>query len=182
MTSTYGYIQSYDYRQMYDIQDLRSTKPNTTYPDWSLSKILQDSPQFSIYFYILKLSKLDILYGDIQGNFTLFVPDDRNLIQKYGKKNLDNLLKNMNLYTARQIILCSSLDKQLFEPFIRSTNVMYLYTRVTNSKLNIENYSDCTIINGNIKVKCWDIKANNGVIQTTDDIIMPEYMAIQYVD
>jgi uncharacterized surface protein with fasciclin (FAS1) repeats len=179
MTSVYGYIESYDYKQMYDITDLRGSIPKPTLKPNTLMSIIEDNEDFSWFRYLVKLSGLQAVFDDQQAKFTLFVPSNQFLKQKLPR----TVIENMDKYTARQIVLYNSLEREIYMPFLRSTPAMYVNTRIPSSSLLVENLQPgITTLNGSVQIIKGDVTVGNGVIHIVDNLLVPRDMSISNVD
>lgn len=172
MVSLYGYHQSYDYKQMYDISDLRAPVPKPTLMEGGIMDFLSKNPQFSKFAYLITLADLTGIFNSLQAKFTLFITKDCDI-------NLpESVFTNMDKYTARQILLYNCTEKELYTRFLKSSMIMYINTRVTGSKLLVENLGPNITIN-RIPMIGGDIQLINGVVHILSDINLPSNFEIQ---
>mgnify|MGYP001289925403 CR=1 FL=1 len=134
----------------------------------SLSYIISNEKRFSKFRYILRLSKLNNLYNDIQSNSTLFVPTD-NFLQNIP----ESVFINMDLLTARQIIKASTLKNRITNDILKDNPSCYFITENSTNKLLVTNFNNQTKLNNQINLLDEEIFANNGIIHVIDDLILP---------
>lgn len=168
MVSIGPYCEKTNMTHMFNMNDLRGPLPQKIENPGSLSYIISNTREFSKFRYILRLSKLDGIYNDLEANFTLFVPTDLSL------SNIpDTFLTNMDLLTARQIVRASTLNRRITSDILSDSPCAYFNTRDEKSRLFITNMNGQTSINNNINVINSDIQAFNGIIHVTDGLIWP---------
>lgn len=180
MTSVYYSDPSWDFRIAYDINDWNKTPVNEFIPDpSSLSGQIFNNPDFSIYKFLLKKSKLIQDYSNMQSNYTLFATPDSLIRSSYNETFNENTFINMNQYTARMIILYNTLPGKINYKALTSSPTSQLMTKTTGTNfseniiLNIygtqptlNNISN--IIQGNAAI------CNNGILHINDKILLPK--------
>lgn len=173
MTSIGPYTESMNFRHMFDIPDLNSTKssknkvacPNT------LTGIINNNPDFSKFKYILNLANLEGIYSDSQANVTLFVPSDNAL------KNIDNnVFINMDISTARHIVKSSTLRRRIPASVLMASPASWLITKDPPNRLFVTNMNNIISINNNINIIHSNIFASNGIIHVIDNLIWPDML------
>ena len=168
MTSVGPYHQKTNMTFMFDKSDLRGPLPQKVECHNSLSNIISMNPDFSKFRYILRLSKLDGLYSDIQANFTLFVPSDDALT------NIpDSVFVNMDLLTARNIIKTSTLNNRITSDILSDSPCSYFMTNNPTNRLFVTNLNGQITIDNHINIIGTDIMASNGIIHVVDGLIRP---------
>ena len=178
MTSVHGYIEALDYRTMYDITDWRGSVPKASLRPNTIMSIIEDNQDFSWFRYLIKLAGLQAILDDPQAHFTIFVPSNEFL----SKKLPESVIENMDKYTAREIILYSSLDREIGMPFLRSTAAMYINTRIPGQTILVENLQPgVTMLNGSIQIIQGNVSVGNGVIHIIDNLLVPADMSIANV-
>jgi hypothetical protein len=182
MASIHGYIQDRDLKQFYDIKDFRGSVPKATQRPWTLFSLLKSNKDFSYFTYLVEKAGLDGIFNSNTefDTFTLFVPSDLYLISRFDV----NSIKNMDRYTCREIVLYSSLDRQLYMPFLRSSPAMYINTRIPGSRILVENIKSdgVTRLNGCVNIIEGDIVCTNGVIHVVNNLLWPETFSISNTD
>jgi uncharacterized surface protein with fasciclin (FAS1) repeats len=169
MVSINPATQSYDFRQMYNFSDIRSNCEKVIYPANSLMDIIDSNEDFSIFCKLVKKTKYDSKLSSNQSNFTLFVPSDFYLKQKY---NL-NFLNNIDIGLAHQILNFSTMNRILDKKLLQSSPTS-LYPVVDRSLITISTVSDITMIENEIKIIHWNKFASNGIIHVIDNILIPK--------
>lgn len=159
-----------NFTHMFDETDLRGPLPIQKPCKNSLLDIIENTPDFSIFFYMIKLSKLQNLLTLLQANFTIFIPSDKELLSYIDK----NYFINMDPNTAYNIVKSSILKYRLSSDILEDSPAAFFYTYDDySSRLFITNISGNTYINNNIKVIKKDILATNGIIHVIDGLIIP---------
>jgi hypothetical protein len=164
-------IQGLDMKSMYDFSDKRLNSSTISYPKNCLMNIIDMHSDFTIFKKIVKKAKLDGLL--CQDTFTLFVPSDYYLTQKY---KLD-FFEELDVGMARRIVhfsmMARKMDKTSIQcrnsgrfPTLDRSNSMYIKTETVNDSCEstIENFT---------KVIHWNQPAVNGIIHVIDDFLMP---------
>lgn len=171
MVSYHGYWQFQDLVQSYDLYDKRSYPPQEySYNKDSVYGFLKYHPDFSIFAYILKVAKMDIIADQKQFNSTLFVCDDDTLKKIYGEGFFMNLDKNSATILANYHILPYPVN----EKSLLSRRISVLDTRDKKSQLTIINNKGNISINNQASVVSKQIDKNNGVVYVLSDLLMPE--------
>jgi uncharacterized surface protein with fasciclin (FAS1) repeats len=164
---------SLNFSHMYDFTDRRpSSIPPNRYNPNSLMYIIDNNPDFSKFSYVIKLARLDLIYNDIQANFTVFVPSNRGMEQILP----EGVFTNLDISSARQIVQASTLKKRITSDLLSDSPSTYFITMNPIEKLLITNISDITYINNCIQIIQTDIEACNGLIHVIDNIIWPTVM------
>lgn len=161
--------QSHNFSHMWNIRDLRGQRPKQPECPNSLMSIINKTPDFSKFGYMVKLAKLDGIYSNLQANFTIFVPSN-DAIKGLG----DEVFVNMDSSTARHIVLSSTMDRKIPSELIEYSPASYFYTKDNPNRLFITNMSGKTSINTDIDVIHKDIMASNGIIHVINSLIWPE--------
>ena len=167
MTSLGPYNETQNYTHMFDIKDFNGPLPHYYYHKNSMSDIISCKPEFSKFRYILEKAKLDGIYNDPQSDYTIFVPTDNSI------RHLDDILDNLDYYTARNIIRGSTLNRKITSPILEDSRASYFITIDPTNRLLITNVNGDTYINNTIKIIQKDILCTNGVIHVIDNLILP---------
>jgi uncharacterized surface protein with fasciclin (FAS1) repeats len=180
MTSSSGYYPYLDLVQAYSLNDLRyvprkniSPYPEETVMGWLSSQ--QNEKKFSIFIYLLRTAKMDMIASQPQYNSTLFACPDYILRERYGEDFFMNLergsiTKLMNIHTLPRVIHMKSLYSQ---------TVSILETRDKDSTLTITNTGDQILLNGagnngDCKLISGEFEQRNGSVYVIDDLLIPE--------
>jgi uncharacterized surface protein with fasciclin (FAS1) repeats len=135
----------------------------------SIMDFISKDPRLSIFKTIINLAKLDGMLNDDLANFTILVPSNEHIQNKY-----PNLLRNLDIGTARNIIKSSTLNRRIPFELLSDDPYAYFFTLYKNERLLFSNINDVVLINQQIKIVEPDIIATNGIIHIIDDIIFPE--------
>ena len=161
-----------DLKFTYDITDLRKPNEEPIGDPTTIFGFLQNNPEFSIFYNMVILAKLDEKLNSLQANFTLFIPSD-NYLKKYS----ENVFTNMDLYTAREIILYSTLNRKITYEMLLSSLAMYLNTMIDpslNAKILSEVCNrDKILLNNSVNIVTANIIRSNGLIHIVDDMLIP---------
>lgn len=169
MTSSGPCTESMNFRHMFEKHDLRGPLPLKVDTPGSLSFAISNHPDFTIFRYILRLSKLDSLYNDPQANFTVFIPSDQALKGLFS----DSVFTNMDLATARHIVQGSTLNRKISGDVLGDSPASYMLTQDPPNRLFVTNISGRTYINNHINVIHKDMILDNGIIHVIDNMIYP---------
>lgn len=136
MTSLQGYMDgSRDYKQMYNIKDLRGNLPKPVLKQNTIFNALGNNEQGTAFFSLLeKVPELAAKYNSIQADFTVFVPI-----------NVES--DNLDYYKARQLILFHTLERTLSVKFLQNSRAMVINTLIPGSRILVENINGSTILN-----------------------------------
>lgn len=168
MTSIIPVINATDMKHMYDFSDIKPEKPTKYCVNESSIMGVLLKGCYSKFVQIIITSKLNFLLDDIQANFTIFAAPD-----KFIQHIPNDFIHNMDVGTARQIILNSLIDRRINGDTIKFSPAGQYRTRFSNSKLYITTLRNKTIINNNTRVINFDIQANNGLIHNVDNLLIP---------
>lgn len=170
MASIGPYTQAYDMKQMYDFPDLRSTEEQkNTYPEKSIMGILSCNPDFSIFAHIVEIARFNKKLAEEQADFTIFVPSDHHLKQKYPKE----FFENMDTILARQIVTFSIMNRKLVKNVLQSSPMSIFPTLDRSNSMEISTINNVTMLPNCVKVIHWNHLASNGLIHVVDNLVMP---------
>jgi len=129
MTTLHGYTDgSYDYRQMYNIKDIKGPLPTQIIRENTLLKALNDNPKCAEFArIIMSLPDMAARFNSSQANFTVFVPISELCI------------RTNDQYKNRQFILLHTLEHAYPYTFISSMSMSLLDSRLPGTKILIEN-------------------------------------------
>lgn len=170
MVSIGPYSQAYDMRQMYDFVDWNSSKnPKVCIPQNSLMGIVNSNSDFSIFSKIIKKACYEGKLSDKQAEFTLFVPSDMYILNKYDRTSLDNIDESL----AKKILSFSLMNRIIDKNLFKSSPISTFPTLDRSNSMMIENVNNITILPNNTRVIHWNHKADNGIIHVVDNILIP---------
>ena len=157
---------------MFDMVDLRKCLQNPRqYCSGSLMDIINRHPDFTKFSYIIKTAHLDSVLNDIQANFTIFVPSDKEI-----SSIEEGLFTNLDISNARQIVLTNMLKYRIPSELLTDSPSTYFTTMNPIEKLFVTNINNITYLNNCTKVIYTDIEATNGLIHVVDNLIWPYFI------
>lgn len=165
MTSVYPIFKSTDMLHMYDNPEERCDKIDK-YPNNSLMDILSKHEDFTIFYNLVKDTHYKKILSCIDYNYTLFVPSDIMLKNKYSEHFLSNIRKTFAIELTRNSIIDRIVDKKVLQS---SKKALFRFLESTRNK--VETVDDNTTINKCAKVIHWNHPAKNGIIHVTDNFI-----------
>lgn len=168
MTSSGPYSESLNYRQMFDMTDLRGSLPEQKNCETSITGLVQSNPDMQRFSYIMNLAQLGGIYNAPQADFTLFVPSDHAI-----KHIPESVFTNMDQSTARHLVQSSTLNRRITSDLLEQSPAATFYTMDKPNNLFISNISGQTYVNNDIKVLHKDIPAGNGLIHVIDGLLWP---------
>ena len=171
MVSIGPYTQGYDMKQMYNFSDYRydSKKESSYPPEDSLMGIINSNTDFTIFSDIVKKARYDVKLSDKQADFTIFVPSDFHIKQKY---TLDYLTKIDN-GLAGEIVNFSMMNRKIDQNILQSSPSSTFPT-VDRSRILISTVNDVTMLANCNKVIHWNYLASNGLIHVVDGLLIPD--------
>jgi uncharacterized surface protein with fasciclin (FAS1) repeats len=166
MVSIGPYSQATNYTHTFDIPDLRGPLPKRTFREGTLSCVIENHPDFSMFRHIVNTAQLENIYDDLQANMTVFVPSDQQL----RAKGID--VTNLDIGSARNIVNASSLNRRITRDILEDSPASYFLTRNPNIRLFISNINDRTYINNNVNIIHKDMLCTNGIIHVIDSMLI----------
>lgn len=160
------YTQSYNFTHMFNFTDLRGNLPIKKYRKGSIMYEIQNNPELTKFCYIVKLAVLENVLDNIQANFTIFIPIDSSITD-------DDKLVNMELGSARHIVLSSLLNDRMPSEILTDSPASFFNTMDPPNRLFVTNVDRMTRINENINIIQFDTICNNGIIHLVDRLIEP---------
>lgn len=158
-----------DLKHMYDLSDI-GCNDKKSYPDGSLMKIINSDKDFSIFTELIKKAKYESKLSNDQTDFTIFVPSDKHIKNKYSIKYLHNI----DDVLARQIIKASMIDRKIDKNLLQSSPISTFPT-MNKSRIKVKTIENITFLENNILVIGWNKIATNGLIHIIDKLIIPEH-------
>ena len=172
MTSLQAADTPWDIKISYDVSDLR--KPSTGIPvkPGTLMGIIENNKDFSKFAYMVKLGQLEDRLNAAVANSTIFIPSDAYI----DKHISEDFFINMDLYTAKEVVLYHTLNKRVSYDMLNSSYSMYLDTMVDKemkATILCENHQNEPVLNNHAKIIIPDIKLTNGLIHIINDLLIP---------
>lgn len=169
MVSIGPYTQAYDMKHMYDFVDLRGKRKPCDYNTNTLMGIIGNNPDFTIFTKIVKKAGYTGKLSDKQADFTIFVPSDSELKNKYSQQFLDNIDDGL----SRQILAFSMMNRKIDQQLLQSSPVSIFPTLDRSSSMYVNTVSDITMLPNCTKVIHWNHPAENGIVHVIDNLLVP---------
>jgi len=173
----------YDFSFTYHLTDIYKPVSSLTYSKNSLIDVISKEPQFSKFSYLIKLGGLAAFLDSYTLSYTLFVPIDSSF------QFSDEVLVNMDKYTARETVLYHILPMKLPLSVLKSSKEMYLNTKINQSisaKILCQNWGIYPTLNNTSQVISTSengYKApNNGIIHPIDKLLVPPIFKTSFQD
>lgn len=135
-------------------------------PD-SLLYIIDKVEDFSIFRQIIKQADMDFKFNTENIHYTVFIPSDNYLTQKYDKC----FLNNIDTGRAREILNNSMMNRIIDRRILQQSPIIDFPVINREKTLNFRTKNNETVINGYIEVLYWNIKAVNGIIHVVSDFL-----------
>ena len=164
MTANVPNSQMYNFTHMFDLPDLRGCLPYSI-KKGTLFEALSKVDDFSMFFNLAILGNFDDILNSYQSNFTLFVPSDTIILNKYGR----NIFEGFDIGDARNYLKASIVGNKITSELLENGTHLYTIDKIT--RLNIMRKDGSIQINGDINVVYNDILCRNGVIHVIDNKI-----------
>ena len=140
MTSMYGSdLTPYDHTFTYHINDLPSQNKTVTFTKGSIMDRISKEPNFSKFFFMIKLGAVAGILDSFNDTYTIFVPNNDAFPFP------DSVLINMDKYIAKETVLYHILPMYAPLSVLLSSNGMQLETKI-NSSVNSKIFSKRLII------------------------------------
>ena len=135
----------------------------------NLLGFLQNNKEYSIFAYLDDLAKLSGLFNSDQVYITLFAVTNKEIKKHYPEE----VFLNLDLLSARKIILNHTLERNISLNMLKSSRSLYLHNKA-DTRLLYERDSEGNMkINRVIKLKNEMEKVDNAIVLFVDNIIMP---------
>lgn len=177
MTSMHGSDSGWNRNYLKIIKNLSHTSKlpyNQISNNYSIMSMIQNNSQFSIFNYIVHIAKYENILNNLSENFTVFVPCDSKLLNKY----CESFLTNIDYLDAKNIVMAHIVDKMITTNMINNSETQQLITRHRSGELrslntsydelsNVIMINDSQIIDGDIIMK-------NGIIHIVNDFLFSQ--------
>jgi uncharacterized surface protein with fasciclin (FAS1) repeats len=157
---------------MFDMPDLRGKLPIKKACPNSLLSVIENTPDFSLFLYMVRLANLQEFLNLKQANFTIFIPSNKELLKHLNQ----NIFTNMDSNTAWYIVRSSILNDRIPSEILEDSPAAYFYTLSEANRLFITNISGITYVNNTLRVIHKDISCTNGMIHVTDGLFIPNIL------
>ena len=135
----------------------------------TLWDFLNKEQDFQIFRHIVVTARMEGLFNDPMGDFTLFLPSDTELLRSYSM----NTFKNIDQSTATGIVNFSTLLQKVGIASIQNSSCLKMNTRLRGQDLYLKTTAEGTFINGNNRILRPDIETNNATVHVTSDLCKP---------
>lgn len=163
--------QAYDMKQMYDFPDLRKrTKDDCIFKKNTLMGIIGNNQDFTIFSKLVEKARYVGKLSQPEADYTIFVPSDHALKQKYSQDFLDNIDDGM----ARQILYFSMMNRKIDQNLLQSSPISIFPTIDRSNSMTIHTVSGVTKLPNCTTVIHWNHPADNGIIHVIDNLLIPE--------
>ena len=173
MAGSYGSDPVLDYKIAYNIKDLYKPKvPENPSKTNDVYSFIFNNEDYSLTKYLIQLAKLENMFSAPQFNSTFFLCPD-HLLEKCISIST---LKNMDLLTARNLILYNTLNGLITTDALKSSMDLKLITRIPHEVYTVMYLTQLegkTILNNRIVIE-KEFKACNGIIHITSEICIPD--------
>lgn len=171
MATLHGYTDgSYDYKQKYNIKDLKGPLPYPVIHKNTLLGALNDNPDCLDFATIVKsIPEMAAKFNNIQASFTLFVP-------------LKVLIHSRDSYKLRQFILLHTVEHALPYPFLSRTRMMYINSRLPGTKILVENLGSATPLLDRHSHIIGQQTVGNAVIYYIDESLLLDNNPLSNID
>ena len=160
--------QSRDLSYMYNIRDLRRPIKDIQATPETVLGLIQRNPDFSSFYHIVKIARMEDVLNDAQFNSTIFVPSDIYLEKSFPKSVIMNLDKS----TAVNIVKYSILPVKIDARTLKSSPTSYFMTRYDPLKILVNNIKQKTVLNNSLSVIFYDAMLSNGIIHVLDGLLV----------
>ena len=170
MTSSGPYTQAYDMKHMYDLVDLRTKQKRCFLPTKNnMLSVINTNQDFKIFSTIVEKAQHSSQLSQPQADFTLFVPSDAKIRQRYSQQFIDNIDAGM----AKRILLASMMNRKIDQFLIQSSPVCTFPTMDRSNSLFVHTIDGITTLPNNTTVIHWNHFADNGLIHVIDNFLIP---------
>ncbi len=132
---------------------------------------LNQETDFSIFRHIVATARMEGILNDPSASFTLFLPSDKSLLEKYAM----DVFRNIDQSTAEHIVKYSSLPREVPFKNISSSSCLRLNTKIRGQDLYSKTTEEGTVLNGKAKIIRPDYIVNNAILHITDDLCKPVF-------
>ena len=130
MVSCYGSdLTPYDWT--YELSHNNIPNKQFTYQKRSLMYEISTNPNFSYFFNLVKIGAIASLLNSFTIDYTIFIPTNTAIRDTFKPFN-ENIILNMDKYTAKEIVLYHILPMHMPLNALESSDGMYLETKIDN--------------------------------------------------
>ena len=178
MVSCYGSNLT-PYNWTIEMEPAQPNKPFTFEKDTIIDYISSNKQKYSYFLHLLLKGATAPLLNSLSVNYTVFLPSNNAIENTFGI-HTENVIKNMDKYTAKEIVLYHILP--MFVPLnvLQSSQAMYLKTKINlsiDAKILCQTDSRAmTVLNNRVRVLHQINKDKpflNGLLLETDKLLIP---------
>lgn len=157
----HGYTDgSYDYKQKYDIKDLRGPLPKPViYPNTILNTLVKRQDCQGFTNAVMSIPDISARFNDTQSSMTLFVP-------------VYHYIPSGNSFTERQRILLHSLEYALAPSFFEHSRMIYVNTKLTGSKVLVESINGVVVLDRHAQIISSEPVGSNMIYYITQPLVL----------
>jgi len=137
----------------------------------SLLDYLNEVDNHKVFLHLVRTAQMDQIFNEIQADVTVFVPDDKMLLQKFPM----NTFLNMEKHQARQVISYNCLPRLIKYKELISSSSMKLDTRIRGQVIYTNYCNQRLMLNNTSTVVRADLIVANALIHVTDSFVIPEF-------
>ena len=168
--------------------EIANAQPNApfTFEKGTMMEYIAQNENYSHFFHLLKKGATAPLLNSLAVNYTIFLPDN-NAMKNTFKNYTDNVIMNMDKYTAKEITLYHILPMFVPMNVLQSSQAMYLETKINKSidaKILCQTKNSQTILNNraNVYGQINDKPFNNGILLGIDRLLIPPAFETTFKD
>lgn len=140
MTTMQGYTDgSYDYRQMYDMPDLRGSLPAPVVHEGTPMYALATTPECASFLGCVRRTNMVGVLNSLQHRGTLFIP--------VSGPEFDVLLAGLSDFECRQLVIRHSLEQPIPPVMIKGTRSGLFNTKQPSTNILVESQHGTTLLN-----------------------------------
>lgn len=165
MTSNHGFYDgSCDFRQMYNVQDLRGALPEPVILPGTILSELSSNEDYATFFSLIAQTGIAKKLNSQQGYFTLFAPVNESFPDWI--MELDNVSK-------QNVINMHLFENNIPPEILSQTRAMFLYPLLKSERVLVENVQgNGPLLNHSVVVVGYK-RVGNGIIYMTNGALMP---------
>lgn len=148
---------------------INQQKKDRVHGKGTIMDMLSCDRQFSDFKFIVDRSGLASMLGNLERNYTIFVPDNHNM-----KNTPDLFFHNIDKESSRRIVLSSLMDNKLYLQNPQEFSGTMYHSKYGNDKIYIRAYDRLFFVNGDTLVKRPNVECANGLIHIVSDVITLE--------
>jgi len=174
--------------------ELAPPQPNTPfkYEKDTMMEYIAANENYSYFYYLLKKGATAPLLNSLAVNYSVFLPDNNAIRNTFGDYT-ENVIMNMDKYTAKEIVLYHILPMFIPLNVLQSSQAMYLETKINNSihanilcqtKRVSADSPAYTILNNKIKVseQINNKLFQNGLLHGIEQLLIPPEFETTFQD